>query len=381
MRLLLIVNRIPAGGAEAQLVHLARGLAAQGDEVTLCCVDHMRLTGGELDVPGIELVELGVRTRYGRIASLLRLARLARRAEVVHCTMWDPSLWGRIAATLARRPSIVADHATDRSMQVAAGGAARASWIARHNRLLDRFTYATVACATEQRPLLESEGVDPAKIVLIPNGIPVSAEVEAASRGPGREELGLVGPGPLLVHLGRFNPEKNQRGAIDAVSLIRESVPDTQVAFVGDGPERAAVEAHAVEMGAGGWAHFFGFRSDAPAVLALADLMLLPSIADAMPMVILESMALGVPTVATDLGDIREVLGDAGACVEPGDTQAFAAACVELLSDSGRREAMAEAGRRRAPEFDAARMVERYAALFEGARDGRPPAEAVASAG
>jgi glycosyltransferase involved in cell wall biosynthesis len=381
MRLLLIVNRVPAGGAEAQLVHLARGLAERGERVTLCCVDSCTLEDGELDGAGIELVELGVHTRYGRFASIPRLALMARRADVVHCTMWDPSLWGRIAAILARRPSIVADHATDRSLQMAATGKSRAGWIAVHNRVLDRFTFATVACAAEQRPMLLSEGVAPEKVVYIPNGIPIARELAAAAATRTRAELGLPASGPLLVHVGRFNPEKNQRGALDAVRTVRADVPDAQLVLVGDGPMRPEVEAHADEIGAGGWAHFLGFRTDTPALLAHADLMLLPSIADAMPMVILEAMALGVPTVATDLGDIREVLGEAGVAIEPGDTDAFAAATAGLLADPEERARMTAAARARAPEFDASRMVARYLALFEAAVAKRPPIEAVAAAG
>jgi glycosyltransferase involved in cell wall biosynthesis len=381
MRLLLIVNRVPAGGAEAQLVHLAKGLAGHGEDVTLCCIDSCTLKGAALADAGVELVQLGVRTRYGRIASIPRLALMARRADVVHCTMWDPSLWGRIAAILARRPSIVADHATDRSLQMTPSGKSRASWIAIHNRRLDRFTFATVACATEQRPLLTSEGVDPEKIVYIPNGIPVADEVAAAAGSRTRAELGLPEAGPLLLHVGRFNPEKNQRGALDAVRAVREDIPEAQLVFVGDGPMRAEIEAHAAELGAGGWAHFLGFRTDAPALLAHADLMLLPSVADAMPMVILEAMALGVPTVATDLGDVREVLGGAGVCVEPGDTGAFAAATARLLTEPEERARMSAAGRALAPRFDAALMVERYLALFEAALDGRPPIAAVARVG
>jgi glycosyltransferase involved in cell wall biosynthesis len=378
MRLLLIVNRVPAGGAEAQLVHLARGLAERSHEVTVCCVDHYSLDGDPLGAAGVEVIELGVENRYGRIASIPRLAGMARRADVVHCTMWDPSLWGRIAAIVARRPSIVADHATDRSLQMAASGRSRASWIATHNRLLDRFTYATVACATEQRPMLISEGVDPAKIVYIPNGVPVEEETAAAGNGLTKAELGLPELGPLLLLLGRFNPEKNQRGALEIVRRVRERVRDAQLVFAGDGPLRGEVEARAAEIGAD-WAHFLGYRSDAPALLAHADLMVLPSIADAMPMVVIESMALGIPVVATDLGDVREVLGAAGACVAPGDDVGFATTVAGLLESPSERARMGEAGRRRAPEFDASRMVDRYLALFEAAVDGRPPIDAVAA--
>jgi glycosyltransferase involved in cell wall biosynthesis len=373
--LLLVINQLnPVGGAERQLTHLAIGLAERGSEVTVCCMDSSSLPAATLAGTGIRLVQLGAKTRRGRAAAVPRLARLARRADVVHCTMWDPSLWGRLAAILARRPVIVADHATDRSVQVASGGAPRASWIAAHNRLLDRFTFATVACASSQRAVLIEEGVDPDKIVHIPNGIPLAEMRRESAARSSRQELGLPAKGKLVMQVGLFRPEKNQAGALAAFADVHRGTPDAHLVFVGDGPQRGAVERRAAELDAGGWAHFLGNRSDVPALLGYADLLFLPSVSDAMPMTMLEAMALEVPTVATDVGDIRKVLaGEAGVCVPAGDTDALATACGDLLGDPVRREAMASAAGRLALQFDISGMIERYAALFEAACTGAPP--------
>jgi glycosyltransferase involved in cell wall biosynthesis len=369
LKLLLVINNLfPAGGAETQLPHLARGLADLGHEVTICCVGICAIDTRSLTNRGVEVIVLGATARGGRLKEIPRLTRLARQADVVHCTGWDPSFWGRIAAILARRPVIVADHATDRSSQISSKGAARSSWIARHNRLLDRFTFATVACATSQFDVLIGEGVDPEKIVHIPNGIPVDETLQAAAGGPTREELGLVQGVPVAMQVGLFREEKNQLGAVEAFARIREKVGDAQLVFVGDGPIRPRVERRVEELGGGEWTHFLGLRSDVPALLALSDLMLLPSIADAMPVVVLEAMALGVPIVATDVGDVRKLLSEgAGVCVAANDTPLFANACVELLTNPDQRAAMATAGRRAVRAFDASELTRRYAALFEAA--------------
>jgi glycosyltransferase involved in cell wall biosynthesis len=371
----MVINVLaPFGGAEVQLGNLARGLSARGHEVTICCMDHSLVTREELLADGIELIELHRRSRGQRPSALPRLVQLARRADVVHCTMWDPSLWGRIAAILARRPAIVADHATDRKVQVSASGAPRATWIALHNRLLDRFTFATVACAQSQRQVLISEGVAPLKIVYIPNGVSVeSIRAAAATGATTREALGIPADAPLVVQVGLFRPEKNQRGALEAVAAVRDRVPGTHLAFVGAGPTQAEVEQRAAELGASEWVHFLGSRGDAPSVMALADLSILPSISDAMPMTVLESMAVGTPLLATDVGDVRETLGDAGLCVPAEEPQALAAECASLLKDEGRRAAMSAAGAEQARDFDAAAMVDRYDALFRAAVGGTPP--------
>jgi glycosyltransferase involved in cell wall biosynthesis len=377
-KLLLIVNRLSFfGGAEIQLAHLARGLARLGNEVTVCSLEPSPADAEAFAAEGIELISLRVSNRYNRLAALPRLIRLARRADVVQCTMWDASLWGRLAAIAARRPVVVADHSAHRSAQVSAKGVPRASWIARHNRLLDRFTYATVACATSQLPVLEGEGVHPNKIVYIPNGVPIDEIVGAAEGGPSRRELGIPEDAPVAIQVGVFRPEKNQIGAVEAFERVRARIKDAQLVFVGEGDTRAGVESSA---SASEGIHFLGPRRDVPGLLALADLMLLPSISDAMPMTVLEAMALGVPIVASDVGDTRAALGDeAGISVPPGDTGALAEAWVRVLSDSELRAGLGRAGAARARQFDAALMARRYAALFEAACDGGAPQAAVAA--
>ncbi len=376
-KVLLAINALYHGGAEAQLMHLAVGLAESGHEVTLCCIDDTYVELGRLERAGVEVVALHAGSRLQRLLALPGLTRLARRSEIVHCTIWDASLWGRIAAILARRPVVVADHSTDRSIHTSASGASRESWIALHNRLLDPFTYATVSCALPQRQVLLDEGVSAEKIVYIPNGLPLSELKGAAAGGPSRTELGLPEDAPTIVQIGVFREEKNQLGALDVVAAVREAGIDAQLVFVGDGWTTEEVEARAAELGAE-WAHFLGFRSDVPALLRLADLMLQPSLADAMPMTVLEAMALKVPVVATDVGDIAAMLdGRAGLCVPPGDTEGLARACTELLADPERRRAMGEAGAEIAAANDSAAMIHDYELLFEAASAGGSPSKAV----
>jgi glycosyltransferase involved in cell wall biosynthesis len=375
-KVLLIVNALIHGGAEVQLMHLAIGLAESEHHVTLCCVDGTYVDLQPLERAGVEIVSLHAQKRLQRITALPRLVRLARHADIVHCTIWDASLWGRIAAILARKPVVVADHATDRSIHVSSTGANRASWIALHNRVLDRFTYATVACATSQREVLLGEGVSADKIVHIANGLPIAQLVASAEHGSSREDLGIPQNTPIVMQVGVFRPEKNQLGAFEAVTLIRNTVKDAQLVFVGDGPTRQRVEEGVGK--AETWIHFLGYRSDVPALLALADVMVQPSTADAMPMTVLEAMALGVPVVATDVGDVCSMLdGGGGICVPPRDAEAMARACTTILSDESRRLAMGTAGTRRAAAFDSSAMVHSYELLFRAACDGTAPTNAL----
>jgi glycosyltransferase involved in cell wall biosynthesis len=198
------------------------------------------------------------------------------------------------------------------------------------------------------------------------------ATLEAEAATATRAGLGLPEDVPVVLQVGVFRAEKNQGGALEAFAAVREKVPGAVLVFAGEGKTRSEVEAHAAELAAEEWAIFLGSRNDVPALMSVADLVLLPSLADAMPMTILESMALGVPIVASAVGDIPAMLeGGAGVLVPPGDLDRLAAEIVALLGDEARRRAVGDAGREAARAFDSAAMVSSYEAVFEAVSERR----------
>jgi glycosyltransferase involved in cell wall biosynthesis len=372
-RILLVTNLISWAGAETQLNYLATGLGKAGHSVKLLAIEGVLIDLQGLKDAGVEVVSLNASTRADKLVAALKIVHHARRADVVHCTGWDASLWGRIAAFLARRPMLITEHTPGRNLQVTEGNASRARAIALHNRILDRITYATIAVAAWQIALLENEGVRRESIVRIPNAVPVRDLRRRAESGPTRASLDIPEGAPIVVHLARFVPQKGQLTTLRAVARLRDRIGDIRVLFVGDGPERAIVEREAKGLGAD-WAVFLGRRDDVPGILRLADLSVLPSRGEGLPMSLIEAMALGTPVVATDVGDVRWLLEstDAGVCVAAGDERAFGEACARVLEDSELRERMAAAGRRAAPDFDAVKMVRRYEQVLEAAIESAP---------
>ncbi len=374
LRVLLLIPNLAPGGAESQLVHLALGLAAQGDEVTLATLQRATRDREALERAGVRVLELRASDRAAKLRTLPRLIRLARDADVVHCALWDASLFGRLAALAARTPVTVAEHSADRSMQTSSSGAPRAEWIARHHRLLAPFTAATVACGRSQLALLDAEGVPRERVALVPNGVPVGKiRAEARAGGVRRPELGVPDDALLVAHVGRLTPEKNQVATVEAVAALRARLGEIHVVFVGDGDD-ASAPARARELGAG-WAHFLGARSDVPALLALADLAVLPSVVETLPMAALEAMAAGVPQVVADVGDLGTLMRESGAgiSVPPGDTAALTAACAVLLGEPGERARLADRARTAAPRWDVAVMVAGYVEVLAAAAERRPP--------
>lgn len=378
--ILLVINRLGRAGAERQAAHLAAALARNGDRITIVCLDRDHIDDPRLRDSGVEVRTLHLESRVRRALALPRLALMARTADLVLCMTFDATLWGRLAGILARRPVLMTEHSGGREIQVSSTGADRARWIALHNRLLDRFTFASVACARWQVELLASEGVSRERIVHIPNGVPIE-EVAAASRGGvSRRDLGIPETAKVVIHVATLKQLKNQVRTLETVAALRAEIGDVRAVFVGNGPDREMLEHRAGELG-GGWAHFLGSRDDVPALLALADVAVLPSLVEAMPMSMIEAMAVGTPLVAHDVGDVGMVIEATGGgiAVAMDDPEAFLAACRHVLTDRELHARLA-ASARGSHEFEAATMAVRYSRLFDAAQAGRaePATEIVA---
>lgn len=370
-RYLLATNVLSWAGAETQLVHLAMGLAERGHEVSIAALGGVRIETAPLERLGIRICSLEAKTLRQKALSVPVLTRIARRAELVHCSTFDATLWARLAAMLAGRPAVVTEHTPGRAVQTSASGRPRERLIALHNRLLDAFTYATVAVARWQVPLLVREGVRPESIRHIPNGVPIRELRESVNGALTREQLDIPEDAKVIIHAARLVPYKGQRATLSAVRLLRESIGEVHALIVGDGPDRGALERDAGQAGA--WAHVLGPRDDVPALLALADLAVVPSKAEAMPMIVIEAMALGVPVVGTDVGDVRSIIEGAGSglSVPVEDFEGFYAACREVLDDPALHRRLADGARASSRGYDASVMTDRYETLFEAAIEGR----------
>jgi glycosyltransferase involved in cell wall biosynthesis len=183
-----------------------------------------------------------------------------------------------------------------------------------------------------------------------------------------REELGLRPDDRLLVAVGNLYAVKGHRYLIDAVALLSDRHPTLHVAIAGRGGLETAITARAGELGVSGKTHLLGLRSDIPAVLAAADIFVLPSLSEGLPLALLEAMFAGRAIVASDVGEVGTALGhgDAGVLVAPGNPAALAAALDDLLTNPTRTRELGEHARRRAiAEYDVSQMVCRYRSIYE----------------
>jgi glycosyltransferase involved in cell wall biosynthesis len=223
-----------------------------------------------------------------------------------------------------------------------------------------------ITVSQAQRRTYERIGVPPERMTTVPNGV--------RPRGPGpgpraaRAALGLDPEQPVVLTVGRLAVMKGQDALVAAAALLAPRFPDAAVVLLGSGHLHDSLRAQADGLGVGDGVHLPGHRADARALLDAADVFVLPSRHEGMPLALLEAMDAGLPVVATRVPGCTEVVVDGvtGLLVPPEDPPALAAAIARLLADPALGRRMARAGRLRYLEsFTSASMAARTAAVYE----------------
>lgn len=279
-----------------------------------------------------------------------------------HFLVWRSGLW-------RNTPWIASHHGytdTDRKMRL-------------YNRL-DRWSLPhadrlLTVCRSFATELSKLTGVPPARISVQHNSVrhgPSSSEADLTRL---RRSLGINEADRVLLTIGRLSREKAQSDLVEAFKQLRETNPGLplKLVIVGDGPERAKLEALAQSPGVKDLIVFAGQVADVQAFYALANVFVLPSHSEGSPNVLLEAMAANVPVVATAVGGVPEIVehNESALLVEPNDPAALAASITQLLSDTELRQRLIANAEvlvetRFTPEAYARSLVRIYAEVIEG---------------
>ena len=179
--------------------------------------------------------------------------------------------------------------------------------------------------------------------------------------------LGVQPQAPLVVQVAHLVPHKDPLNFVRAVATARTRIPSLQALLVGDGPLRGEVESAVRKLGLTDTLHITGYRTDADALLAAADVAVLSSREEGLGSVLLDALLLGKPVAATRAGGIPEVIehGVTGLIAAVNDPQALGDHIAALLSDRALATRFGAAARSRAAEFSVERMTERTLAVYE----------------
>jgi glycosyltransferase involved in cell wall biosynthesis len=205
------------------------------------------------------------------------------------------------------------------------------------------------------------------KMTVIPNAVD-PAELNDSSGRDVRQELGIPGEALVVGVVGRLSPEKGQIFFLKALAQTRKQVPNAVGILLGDGQDRAMLEAEAARCGLAGAVYFTGHVSGLGDYYRAMDIVAMPSLSEGMPNVALEAMIFAKPVVASRVGGVPEVVveGETGFMVTAGNAESLAAALIRMLASPNRMQAMGEAGRRRALDnFSPTVRVGRLLALYK----------------
>lgn len=358
-----VVHSLRVGGAERLAVQLARGLAVPFRFVFVT-LDEAGPLGETLERAGIPVATLLRRPGLDlscahRLACLLR----AERVDLVHAHQYTPFVYSALARSLGGdQPILFTEHGRHFP------DAPKRKRILANRFLLQSHDRIVGVGQAVRAALIQNEGFAPHRVAVIPNGIDETRFLDRASqRETMRRRLGLPDSVPVLIQVARLDPLKDHATALRAFARLRHRHPTAVLLLVGEGPEEPAIREQIVRLGLDGSVRLLGLRTDIPELLAVADVALLSSLSEGVPLSLLEAMAASLPIVATAVGGTPAVVepGQTGWLVPPGDSEALAGALGRVLDDPLQAARMGRRGCDRVrAEFTEARMQTRYAQFY-----------------
>lgn len=367
IRLLKFINIFAIGGTERQFVNLVKRLDESRFDVHLACFKRWGEFLGEIEASGRPLTDYAIKKllSYRTLQQQWRFAAYLRkhRIQVLHTYGFYPNLFAIPAAKLAGVPVKIA---AIRDM-----GAYMGPVHTRLQRAICGMADCVLVNAEAVQRWLVGQGYSSEKIRVIRNGIVFKpAERPSALR----QEFGLPANTRLIAAICRLNPEKGVDYFVEAAAVVSGRHDDARFLVVGDGSEKKALEKQAERLGIERKVIFTGFRTDTPQILPELSISVLPSLTEGLSNTLLESMAAGVPVVATNVGGNPEIVvdGKTGMLVPARHSASMARAMCELLENPQLAETMGRAGKQRvADHFSVDQTVRQtedlYADLLERA--------------
>jgi L-malate glycosyltransferase len=308
------------------------------------------------------------RTNYFRAARELSKIISQDRIDIVHTHLFDPTLIGLLIARLRGRKIIVTRHHSDALYQLKSKTKQR--FYLSLERYINKHVHHIIAPSRMVRDILiEREGVSPAKVSLIPYGQTaerfgaITPEVVARVKA----ELG-ISDGLTLVCTSRLYERKGHVYLFEALApLVRDGLK-LMLYLVGEGAYRDQLEKLAHRLGLQNHVRFLGWRDDALAIMAAADIIVHPSCEDALSSAVIESLMLARPIIATDISGVRDSLDDGkyGVIVPPADSEAFRTALEQVIAHLDDARERARRGRDHILAYmDSGRVARAYKECYE----------------
>jgi glycosyltransferase involved in cell wall biosynthesis len=357
-RILLLSTSLGMGGADRQILYLARALLDHNYEVRLVSMTPLEEMGRQALAQGLPIMSLDMKRGRADWQAFQRLVRLLRdwQPHLLTSFMYHANLLGRLAGKWTGVPLIVTSIRSERN-----GNASR-DWLTNWMDHCSTTNSQEVANSLRERGLLSS-----GKLSVIPNGVDVAALSAPAGEGSRvRRELGITPAEFVWLAVGRLLPQKDYATLLEAFQPL--AAAPARLLIAGRGPLLEELQAQAQRLGIASQVSFLGVREDIAALLAAADGFVLSSAWEGMPNVVMEALAAAKPVVATRVGGVSELVetGKSGVLVPPRDPTALSQAMRQLMTlPAEQRREMGSRGRSRvAAQFSLGVMADRWMALY-----------------
>ena len=345
-----LVHTLNVGGAEILARQFAERASSEFDFV-FACLDSAGVMANELRDAGYVVEALHRRPGFD-YQCVRKLAQFCQRHQVavIHAHQYAPFFYAALARVAAWRdlPILFTEHGRDYP------DFRRIKRVLANRLLLGRRDRVIGVGQCVRQALIDFEGLPPERVDVIYNGIEVEHYASAAAeRQRMRAALGLSDDDVAIIQVARLNRLKDHATAVRAMAKLVQRCPQARLLIVGDGEERSGIEALIAELNLGQQVHLLGTRRDISQLLAAADVFLLSSVSEGIPLTLIEAMAAGLPCVSTSVGGTSEVVADGqtGLLARAGDAADVAVKLALPIRDAGLRKSLGAAGQVRVREL------------------------------
>jgi glycosyltransferase involved in cell wall biosynthesis len=344
INILHVLQNSNIGGVQQQLLSLLKAYDRDLMNPTVCCFKAKGEIGEQMEKNGIEVVSLNVERHHRFSPRIIReLFRLMKRKEihVVRTHRYRASFYGRIAALFAHVPVIIPSLHDNYNKELRPERRLV-------NRMLARISTRIVAVSDSiKQDIIKYDNIDPAKIMIIHNGVDTELFKPGRTSAGIRKEIGLSDKDLVIGFVGRLVPAKGLPHLLEAFAYVRQEYDRAKLLIIGGGQMLGPLRAMALDRGLKDDVFFMGERTDVPQLLSAIDVFVMSSVAEGLPNSLLEAMAAARPVVVTLAGGMGEIIKDGvnGLVVPVGDPASLSQGIKSLLKDRSFAETLGAAAR------------------------------------
>ncbi|MEH7356287.1 glycosyltransferase [Neobacillus drentensis] len=355
IKVMQIMPEFGLAGAEIMVENLSVALAKDGFEICIVSLyDYHSAITERLEKQNIPIIYLGKKKGID-ISIFYKLYKILRKEkpDVIHTHLYILPYVIPVALLAKVKVKVHTIH------NVAKNEVGK--WQRKINRFFYKYCRVIPVSISPlvKKSVIEEYGFEENQVPMIFNGIDLNKYIQKNDY----TNKGIIN----ILHIGRFSEQKNHAGLLESFKIVHENVPNTKLRLIGLGNLEKVIKNKVKDLNLDGCVEFLGLKADVYPYLNEADIFILPSLWEGMPITLIEAMATGLPIVATAVGGVPDMIKDnkTGLLVDTNNAQ-IAEALQKLIKDTNLRKEIGNAAKSTSEQFSVEKMEEQYAKLYKG---------------